>query len=146
MIDLVEKSESDGPAKPHPIRADQLKVIPPGPLIDDAVAEVDFVVEGEPKLRQRARDFPSEALRPREFDVTEVDDHPLVAGFGEHRRNRIFEAFIDDLPRIPRPRLLRIAVHDLVLRVRLGLHQRELRGELPFGRNAGTNQPRHAGF
>src|SRR4051794_11060237 len=56
-IDLLEKAEANGPAKSHPIGAEQLEVIPPGPLIHDAGAEIDAVVavvEREPQFRQRA--------------------------------------------------------------------------------------------
>jgi hypothetical protein len=52
----------------------------------------------------------------------------------------------DNSPRIPRQKLLRIAMRDLVLRIGFGFHQRKLRRKLPFRRNAGTNQPRHAAF
>src|SRR5690348_2618008 len=116
-IDLLEKAEANRPAKPHPIRADQLEVIPPGPLIDDAGAQVDrrgvAVVEHEPQFGQRARDFTRDAFCASRFDVTEIDDDPIPARFRKLHPDacqargfspRSFKTHRDNLPRIARQR------------------------------------------
>src|SRR5688572_5131383 len=71
MIDLVEKPEANRAAQPHPIRANQLKVIPPGPLINDAVAEV-HLAEREPELRQAARELARDTLRATWVDAAKI--------------------------------------------------------------------------
>jgi hypothetical protein len=150
MIDLVKKPEPDGPAEPHPVRADQLEVIPPRALVDDAIADVERAIEDEPQLREAAREPARDPLRPGQIHLAKIHDQPVIAGLRKIHGEaggfipRSSKALGDHLPRIPRPPLLRVAMRDLVLRVRLGLDQRKLRRELPFRRNTGTNQPRHA--
>jgi hypothetical protein len=81
-IDLLEKAEANGPAKSHPIRADQFEVVPPGPLIDDAGAEVDVVavtIEHEPQFGQRTREFPRDSFCASSVHLAKVGNHAVIA-------------------------------------------------------------------
>jgi hypothetical protein len=81
-IDLLEETEANRPAKSHPIGADQLEVIPPGALIDDAGAEVHVCVtvfEHEPQLGQRAGDFSGHPFCARPIDLPEISHHAMIA-------------------------------------------------------------------
>jgi hypothetical protein len=81
-VDLLQKAEANGSAQSHPIRANQLEVIPPGALIDDAVTQVDVLVEDQPQRRHAAREPPCEAFCTSRIDVAEVDEHAHIAGCG----------------------------------------------------------------
>ena len=133
-------SDPRGPARGYTARCDDTR----------RRRAVHRVVEREPQLRQAAREFPGDAFRACGFDLPKLHDHPMRRRFRKLHRDacRSPQIYPQVFPDTPRQIFRAFRGHrccdarccDLVLRVGFWFHQRKLRRQLPFRRNAGTNQ------
>src|SRR4051812_21304253 len=139
MIEISVEAKANRSPQPDALRADQLKFVLPGPLIENAVAKKHRLIELQPQVRQPMREGAGESPRGSRRARHDLENKVIISAArilsldgAEQRSGKVLEKVFDDPPSVPRPRLSRRAMTDSAAGIRLGFDQRKHRGELPL--------------